>query len=45
MVEKQHNELLKDMRRYVTQLNEVKIPHVNFSRESNYIDAKRKVIA
>lgn len=40
MVEKQHNELLKDIRRYIEQLNEGKIPHVDFFAENTYIDAK-----
>ncbi len=40
MVEKQHNELLKDIRRYIEQLNEGKIPHVEFFKESSYVDGK-----
>lgn len=40
MVEKQHNELLKDIRRYIEQLNEGEIPHVDFFVENTYIDAK-----
>lgn len=40
MVEKQHNELLKDIRRYIKQLNEGKIPHVEFFKESSYVDEK-----
>lgn len=40
MVGKQHNELLKDIRRYVKQLNEGKIPHVEFFKESSYVDEK-----
>lgn len=40
MIEKQHNELLKDIRRYVKQLNEGKIPHVEFFNESSYVDEK-----
>lgn len=40
MVEKQHNELLKDIRRYVEQLGEGKIPHTDFFKESTYIDTQ-----
>lgn len=40
MVGKQHNELLKDIRRYIKQLNEGKIPHVEFFKESSYVDEK-----
>lgn len=40
MVEKQHNELLKDIRRYAKQLNEGEIPHVEFFKESSYVDEK-----
>ena len=40
MVNKKHSELLKDIRRYREQLNEVNIPLVDFFRESTYIDAK-----
>lgn len=40
MVEKNHNELLKDIRRYMKQFNEGKISHVEFFRESRYTDAK-----
>lgn len=40
MVEKQHNELLKDIRRYIKQLNEGKIPYVEFFKESSYVDEK-----
>lgn len=40
MVEKQHNELLKDIRRYIKQLNEGEIPHVEFFKESSYVDEK-----
>lgn len=40
MVEKQHSELLKDIRRYATQLNEGNIPLVDFFSESTYQDGK-----
>ena len=40
MVEKQHNELLKNIRRYIKQLNEGKISHVEFFKESSYVDEK-----
>lgn len=40
MVSKKHSELLKDIRRYEEQLNEVNIPFVEFFRESNYKDGK-----
>ena len=40
MVEKAHSELLKDMRRYITQFNEGKIPFVDFFREDSYKDRK-----
>jgi phage regulator Rha-like protein len=34
MVEKSHNELLKDVRRYIDQLGEGKIAHSDFFAES-----------
>lgn len=40
MVGKQHNELLKDIRRYVCQFNEGNLPHVDFFQESSYQDTK-----
>lgn len=43
MIEKQHNELLKDIRRYVEQLGEGKIPHTDFFKESTYIDTQGRV--
>ena len=43
MVEKRHNELLKDLRRYESYLNEGKIPLVDFWQESTYRDAKGEV--
>lgn len=36
MVEKKHNELLKDIRRYIGQLDEGKIPQSDFFSESTY---------
>jgi len=40
MVGKQHNELLKDIRRYVNQFNEGNLPHVDFFQENTYTDTK-----
>ncbi len=40
MVEKEHKELLRDIRRYCEYLNEGKIALVDFFMESNYIDTK-----
>jgi Rha family phage regulatory protein len=40
MVDKQHSDLLKDIRRYAAQLNEGNIPSVEFFTESTYPDAK-----
>jgi len=40
MVDKEHNKLLRDIRRYINQLNEAKIGLVDFFTESTYIDAK-----
>lgn len=40
MVEKKHSELLKDIRRYEVQLNEVNIPLVDFFLDSTYKDGK-----
>lgn len=40
MVEKEHKQLLKDIRRYMKQFNEGKIAPVDFFKESEYIDAK-----
>lgn len=42
MIEKDHNELLKDIRRYVGYLGEGKIPHTDFFIESNYISTQNK---
>lgn len=43
MVEKAHSELLKDMRRYISQFNEGKIPYVDFFREDSYKDRKGEI--
>lgn len=40
MVGKQHNELLKDIRRFIGFLDEGEIPHVDFFIPSSYQDAK-----
>ena len=40
MVGKQHNELLKDVRRFIGFLDEGEIPHVDFFIPSSYQDAK-----
>ncbi len=40
MVDKEHSNLMRDIRRYIKQLNEVKIELVDFFIESTYIDAK-----
>ena len=42
MVEKQHNELLKDIRRYVKQLGVGKIPQSDFFTESTYKNSQNK---
>lgn len=44
MVEKQHNELLKDIRRYAEQLGEGKIPHSDFFIESTYVTEQNKTM-
>ena len=44
MVEKQHNELLKDIRRYVEQLGEGKIPQSDFFMESTYQNSQNKTM-
>lgn len=38
MVEKEHNDLLKDIRRYCKQLDEGNIPRIDFFTESEYTD-------
>ena len=40
MVEKEHSEMLKDIRRYIEQFNEGNIPLVEYFAESSYIDKK-----
>ena len=40
MVEKEHKQILKDIRRYTQQFNEGKISPVKFFTESTYIDGK-----
>ena len=42
MVGKQHNELLKDIRRYAEQLGEGKIPQSYFFTESTYVNSQNK---
>ena len=42
MVGKQHNDLLKDIRRYVQQLSEWKISHTDFFTESQYTDKSNR---
>lgn len=43
MVGKDHKELLRDIRRYVTQFNERKIALVDFFEESSYVDLAQRV--
>lgn len=40
MVDKKHKYLLRDIRRYINQLNRTKIAPVDFFSDSSYIDAK-----
>lgn len=40
MIDKMHSELLKDIRRYIRQFDEGKIPFVGFFQESTYTDGK-----
>lgn len=42
MVEKAHNDLLKDIRRYCEQLGEGNIPHTDFFTESEYTDKSNR---
>lgn len=42
MVDKKHSELLKDIRRYVGQLSEGKIPSGDFFSESIYLDSNNQ---
>lgn len=44
MVEKPHNELLKDIRRYCKQLGQGKIPQSDFFTESTYKNSQNKVM-
>lgn len=44
MVGKRHNELLKDIRRYVEQLGEGKIPQSDFFTESMYITEQNRTM-
>lgn len=41
---KKHNELLKDIRRYIVQLGEGKIPPTDFFQESTYITEQNKTL-
>lgn len=43
MVEKDHNDLLKDIRRYCEQLSQGKIPQSNFFIESTYKTKRGKI--
>lgn len=40
MVDKAHSELLKDIRRYISQFNEGNLPYVDFFKENTYRDTK-----
>lgn len=40
MIGKEHSKLLRDIRRYIAQLNQSNIGFVDFFKESNYIDVK-----
>ena len=41
---KKHNELLKDIRRYIGQLGEGKIPHTDFFQEATYTTEQNKTL-
>ena len=43
MVNKEHSHLMRDIRRYIKQLNEAKIGLVDFFMESTYTDAKGEI--
>lgn len=43
MVNKEHGHLMRDIRRYIKQLNEAKIGLVDFFMESTYTDAKGEI--
>lgn len=40
MIGKEHNKLMRDIRRYISQLDEAKIGLVDFFTESSYVDTK-----
>lgn len=42
MVDKDHNKLIRDIRRYINQLGEAKIGHTDFFQESTYISEQNK---
>lgn len=42
MVGKEHNKLMRDIRRYINQLGEAKIGHSDFFQESTYISEQNK---
>lgn len=44
MVGKSHNELLKDIRRYISQFGEGKIPHTDFFNLSEYTSSQNKKV-
>ena len=43
MIGKEHNKLMRDIRRYTNQFNEAKIGHVDFFEESTYVDSKGEI--
>lgn len=44
MVDKKHYDLLKDIRKYIGQLDEGKIPSVDFFTDSNYMSDQNRVL-
>lgn len=42
MIGKEHNKLMRDIRRYINQLGEAKIGHTDFFQESTYISEQNK---
>lgn len=44
MIEKEHNKLLRDIRRYIEQLGEAKIGHTDFFTESTYQNSQNKAV-
>lgn len=42
MVNKEHNKLMRDIRRYINQLGETKIGHTDFFQESTYLSEQNK---